>query len=71
MATFGKVQEFNPDSDSVTAYFGRVNLFFTANDIPLAKRVAVFLSVIGGKSMQSRLTEDTGLIQVLGTCRSV
>ena len=52
MATFGKVQEFNPDSDSVTAYIERVNLFFTANEIPSPKRVAVFLSVIGGKTYE-------------------
>ena len=52
MATFGKVQEFNPDSDSLTAYIERVNLLFTANDIPTEKRVAVFLSVIGGKTYE-------------------
>ena len=49
MTTFGKVQEFNPDSDSVNAYIERVNLFFTANDIPAEKRVA---SVIGGKTYE-------------------
>ena len=52
MATFGKVQEFNPDSDSVIAYIERVNLFFTANDIPTAKWVAVLLGVIGGKTYE-------------------
>ena len=52
MTTFGIVQEFNPDSDSVNAYTERVNLFFTANDIPAEKRVAVFLSVIGGKTYE-------------------
>ena len=52
MTTFGKVQEFNPDSDSVNAYIERVNVFFTANDIPAKKRVAIFLSVIGGKTYE-------------------
>ena len=47
-----KSQEFNPDSDSLTAYIERVNLLFTANDIPTEKRVAVFLSVIGGKTYE-------------------
>ena len=50
MATLGKIQEFNPDSDSVNAYIERVNLFFVANDVAEGKRVAVFLSVIGGKT---------------------
>ena len=51
MATYGKIQEFKPDSDSVTAYIERVNLF-SANEVPTAKRVVVFLSVIGGKAYE-------------------
>ena len=48
--TFGHIQEFQPDSDSITAYIERMNLFFVANDVPNEKKVAVFLSVIGGKT---------------------
>ena len=46
--TIGKLSEFDPTSDSVSAYVERANLFFEANEIAEAKRMAVFLSVIGG-----------------------
>ena len=46
--TIGKLSEFDPTSDSVSAYVERANLFFEANEIAAAKRVAVFLSAIGG-----------------------
>ena len=46
----GKLTEFDPRNDSITAYVERVNLFFTANDVADGKKVAVFLSVIGPKT---------------------
>ena len=46
--TIGQIQEFCPDSESFAAYVERVELFFTANDIPVEKKVPVFLSVFGG-----------------------
>ena len=49
MATFGQLQAFNPDTDSITAYIERVHLFLAANEIPDKKTVAVFLSTIVGK----------------------
>ena len=52
MATYGQLQAFNPDTDSVTAYIERVHLFFAANDIPDKKLVPVFLSTIGGKTYE-------------------
>ena len=52
MATFGQLQVFNPDTDSVTAYIERVHLFFAANEIPDKKTVAVFHSTIGGKTYE-------------------
>ena len=47
--TIGRLTEFDPKSDSVTAYVERANLFFQVNDIAEAKQVAVFLSAIGPK----------------------
>ena len=52
LATFGQLQAFNPDTDSVTAYIERVHLFFAANEIPDKKTVAVFLSTIEGKTYE-------------------
>ena len=49
MATqHGRLKEFHPESDSVKAYLERTSLYFTANDVPNAKKVAVLLSTIGG-----------------------
>jgi len=46
----GKLEEFDPANDSVTAYVERVQLFIEANGIPAEKKVAVFLSAIGSKT---------------------
>ena len=37
--TFGQLQEFRPESESIEAYLDRVDMFFLANDIPPAKQV--------------------------------
>ena len=48
MTTVGQLHEFCPESESLTAYVERVELFFTANDIAAQKKVPVFLSAVGG-----------------------
>ena len=51
MATvIGQLPEFNPESESLTTYVERVKLFIEANGIEDARKVAVLLSVIGGKT---------------------
>ena len=50
MATFGQMQEFHPDAESIEAYLDRADMYFLANDIPAAKQVPVFLSVVGAKT---------------------
>ena len=52
MATIaiGRLTEFDPKSDSVTAYVERVKLFFYANEIAEGEQVAVFLSAMGPKT---------------------
>ena len=48
MATqYGRLQEFEPESDSIKAYLERVSLYFAANDIADCKKVPVLLSSIG------------------------
>ena len=44
------VDEFKPDTESITNYLERVDLFFAANEVPEAKKVAVLLSCIGPKT---------------------
>ena len=49
--TIGQIQELCPDSEGFAAYVERVELYFTANDIPAEKKVPVFLSVVGGTTV--------------------
>ena len=49
-AVIGQLLEFNPETDSLTAYVERVKLFIEANGIEDARKVPVLLSVIGGKT---------------------
>ena len=49
-ATVGKLEEFDPSSDSIRAYVEREQLFIEANNVEEAKKVAVFLSAIGSKT---------------------
>ena len=47
--TYGQIQEFCPEIESIEAYIERVELYFEANNIDVDQRVPVFLSAIGGK----------------------
>ena len=48
--TIGKMQEFNPTSDRISTYLERAEIFFQANKIAEDERVAVLLSILGGKT---------------------
>ena len=50
MATIGKLSEFIPECESLTAYVERVELYFEANKIEEGRKVSVFLSVLGSKT---------------------
>ena len=45
--TYGQMLEFEPSAESFSVYVERVNLFFTANEVPEEERVPVFLTIIG------------------------
>lgn len=49
MATrqLGRMQEFEPETESISAYLERLQMFFEANDIADEKKVSVLLTVIG------------------------
>ena len=47
MARLGRVNEFVPEKETISAYLERVEMFFLANDISEDKKVPVLLSVIG------------------------
>ena len=59
--TYKQLQEFQPDSDSVTSYLERVSLYLDANGIAEGKRVPIMLSSIGASTyliLSDLLTPD-------------
>ena len=50
MAQCGRLKEFNADSEPITAYLERIELFFEANEVTDGKRVPILLSNIGAKT---------------------
>ena len=44
---YGRMEQFDPDKESIAAYLERVELYFEANNTPGEKQVPVFLSCIG------------------------
>ena len=47
--TYGTMREYDPDTESISAYLERLQLYFESNDIANAKKVSVLLTVIGPK----------------------
>ena len=43
----GKLEEFDPKNDTITAYIERAELYMDANSIPEEKRVLTLLTSIG------------------------
>jgi len=46
MAQYGRLKEFDADSEPITAYLERVELFFEANGVADGKRVPILLIVL-------------------------
>jgi len=46
----GHLDELKPEVKNITTYLERVDLFFTANEVPNGKKVSVLLSCIGLKT---------------------
>ena len=61
-AVYGKLQEFQPESESIKAYLERVTLYFKANTIDDDKKVPILLSSIGSSTyatLSDLLAPDT------------
>ena len=61
-AVYGKLQEFQPGSESIKAYLERVTLYFKANTIDDDKKVPILLSSIGSSTyatLSDLLAPDT------------
>ena len=50
VSQFGQLPEYHSETEGITAYLERVELFFAANDIADNKCVSIFLSSMGGKT---------------------
>ena len=58
MACLGRVNEFIPEKETISAYLERVDMFFLANDINEDKKVPVLLSVLGATLLRNLVTPD-------------
>ena len=47
--TYGAIKEFDPATETISAYLERIQLYFEANDVANAKQVSVLLTVIEPK----------------------
>ena len=51
MATqYGRLQEFQPETESIKAYLERADLYFMANEVNDAKKTPILLSSIGANT---------------------
>ena len=50
MATFGKIDEFQPDRETLSVSVKRFELFAAANNVAEARKVPLFLTVLGGST---------------------
>ena len=68
-AVIGQLSEFNPQTDSLTAYVERVKLFMQANSIEDARKVPVLSVCLEEKPMTSYGTSCP--LQIRKTSRSM
>ena len=47
MITFGELKEFVPETEKISVYLERADLYFTANGVGDDKKVPIFLSTVG------------------------
>ena len=62
MALLGKLHEFDPDSEELSAYLERDEICFVVNDVEEAMKVPVLLNCIGGTTyglLHSLLATDS------------
>ena len=49
MATVGHMLEFSPETEIISSYLERLDLYFDANSVAAGKQVSVLLTMIGSK----------------------
>ena len=58
-AILGHVEPFSPESDSITMYIERIDLFITANKVEEDRKSAVLLSFVGKNVYARNTTRST------------
>ena len=62
LSNYGELNTFNPESENITTYLERVELYFMANSVPEGKQVPALLMSIGPKNysiIQGLVAPDT------------
>ena len=65
--TLGKLYEFRPDSEELSTYMERVEIYFATNDVAEDKKVPVLLNAIGGDTyelLRSLVAPDSPMAKV-------
>ena len=77
MTTYGSISEFQHNSEDLATYLERVELYFSANDIPDAKQVPIFRNVVASATyglLRSLLApvnpKDKSLAELMQTLKS-
>ena len=50
MATLGQIGEYRPDDESFSVYVERFELLLSPNVVPSARKVPLFLTMLGGRT---------------------
>ena len=50
MTSYGHIDKFRAEDESVEEYLEQIDIYFRANDIADEKKVSIFLRVLGGKT---------------------
>ena len=53
----GKLEEFDPKMETMTAYVERATLYLDTNNVPREKWAAIFLSALGKSTLKCSATQ--------------
>ena len=75
-AVLERLEQLNPNTDSITEYMEHVSIFFTINVVPDGKKATVFLNMVGGKTysllcslLAPALPQDTSYAALVDTLK--
>ena len=66
----GRVKEFNPQEENITAYLERLQLYFECNGVEDAKRVPALLTLVGAKVYEVSWPQTCRRIRIMTVWRT-